>query len=83
MKLEAALKSHTYVKRQHWDSCFCYYEAGTGPYSKEGSGLVDCDYFVFIEDGIKTFSTSIDLYAEDIMADDYIIAPTSDFMSEV
>lgn len=65
-----AIKTNKYVRRPSWDEgdCFCFYKPLTGPYKD----LVDCDYFVFIEDGFISFSTSgPDLYSEDLLAQDY------------
>lgn len=60
--------SHKFVFRPNWlDSGFTYYLANTGPHKD----LVDCDYFVIKEDGEEFFSTSIDLYPEDLLAEDY------------
>lgn len=76
MKIQEAIQTNKYMKRSHWeDSAFCHYLANTGPYKD----LVDCDYFCFYEDGFLTFSTSgPDLYAEDLLADDYEISKVSD-----
>lgn len=68
MTIQDALKLNKYVKRPHWDSSFCHFQGGTGPFKE----LVGCNYIVVIEDGIANFSTSIDLYPEDILATDYI-----------
>jgi len=71
MNLHEAMRTHKYFKRPHWDlSKICWFNAQTGPYSE----LVSCDYFVIYEYGIETFSTSLDLYAEDILANDYILS---------
>lgn len=52
-----------------------YFLPNTGPYKD----LVSCDYFVNYsnineKDMDMDFSTSIDLYHDDITADDYILA---------
>jgi uncharacterized protein YwgA len=72
MNLTEAIKTNQYVKRKDWDNTsFCHYLPNTGPYKS----LVDCDYFCFIEDGFISFSTTgPDLYAEEIMAQDYEMA---------
>lgn len=69
MTLVEALKCGKPFKRKEDDEVIYYYEPGTGPHSD----LVGCDYFVFDFKGIKNFSTSIDLYASDILADDWEI----------
>lgn len=76
MNIQEALKTNHYVKRPHWDyQSFCYYLPNTGPYKD----LVECDYFCFYEDGFLSFSTSMpDLYAQDVLADDFEIAQISE-----
>lgn len=70
MNLVTAMKTYKKVTRPNWGgNYFVYYPAGTGPHKT----LVDCDYFVHTEEGIDSFSTSIDLYAQDLVADDYLI----------
>lgn len=68
MTIQDALNLNKYVKRPHWDSSFCHFQGGTGPFKD----LVGCNYIVFIEDDVADFATSIDLYPEDILATDYI-----------
>jgi hypothetical protein len=70
MTIQEALHLNKYVKRPHWDSSFCHFQEGTGPFKD----LVGCNYIVFIEDDLCQFSTSIDLYPEDIIATDYMDA---------
>jgi hypothetical protein len=68
MNIQEALLTHKKVKRPSWDNYFIYYQAKTGPFKK----LVDCDYFVYYEEGSEPmFSTSIDLYADDLLANDF------------
>lgn len=71
MNLQEAILTNLFVSREKWgNSAFCYFLPNTGPYKD----LVDCDYFVFLEDGEVCFSTSgPDLYGEDFLASDYII----------
>lgn len=64
MTIEEVIKSYKPFRRPHSDEVSQYFEGGTGPY-----GYFGCDYF--IHSGV--FSTSIDLYAEDIFADDWIV----------
>ena len=69
MTLKEAMLTGKFSYRRSWlDSGFTYYQPKTGPHKD----LVDCDYFVIKEDGEEYFSTSIDLYPEDILAEDYI-----------
>lgn len=69
MKLEEALKTGRKIKRNKPDAVeYQWFQPNTGPFKH----LVDCDYFVIYEDGHMTFSTSIDLYASCLFADDYI-----------
>lgn len=67
MTIQEAIKSGKKFKRPKHDEASQYFESGTGPYSND----VGCDYFVFGEGSLAMFSTSIDLYAEDILADDW------------
>lgn len=73
MTIIQAMTNHLNQKitRPSWSGdYFVYYAPKTGPFQD----LVDCDYFVFYEDGLEpNFSTSIDLYPEDLMAQDYQI----------
>lgn len=75
LNLQEALMTHKFVKREGSSSAFCYYKANTGPYKD----LVDCDYFVTLEDGLLNFSTSApDMYAEEILATNYEIFDISE-----
>lgn len=65
MTLIEAIKSLKPFKRPHSEEWSCWYLPWTGPFKD----LVNCSYFT--HDG--EFSTSIDLYAEDIAANDYEI----------
>lgn len=67
MTLIEAMKTNKYFKRPHWTDSICYFEPKTGPQKN----LVDCDYFIVKEDSVEEFSTSLDLYPEDISASDY------------
>lgn len=69
MNLKEAILTYKKVRRPHWDEndSFQYFKAKTGPYKE----LVDCDYLVLQESGVESFSTSIDLYPEDILSEDY------------
>lgn len=74
MKIQEAILTGQYVTRKIWDrdSAFCHHKPKTGPFKD----LVDCDYFTIAEGGLIAFSTSgPDLYAEDLLADDYILSP--------
>ena len=64
MTLIEAMESGKPFRRKEDDEISQWFEAGTGPHKE----LVDCDYFTHGGD----FSTSIDLYYMDIIADDYI-----------
>lgn len=69
MNLKEALLTFKKVSRPHWGDkeYFQYFQTKTGPHKH----LVDCDYFILTESGEEFFSTSIDLYPEDLLADDY------------
>lgn len=69
MTLTQAMQTNLWVKRPQGEA-FCYFKAGTGPFTH----LVHCDYFVLREGSEESFSTSIDLYPEDIFASDYELA---------
>jgi hypothetical protein len=71
MKLAEAMTSMKPFKRKRSSDWSQWYLGGTGPHKD----LVDCDYFV--HGGL--FSTSIDLYAEDILTDDWEVLETIDF----
>lgn len=76
MKLAEAMLSLKPFKRPHSLNHVQYFMPGTGPHKS----LVSCDYFVFHYDGSSEgeFSTSIDLYPEDITADDYVLLEAQD-----
>ena len=63
VRLTEAILSKKPFRRKGQEEYVQWFEAGDGPHRD----LVTCDYFV--SDGV--FMTSIDLYAEDILADDY------------
>jgi len=67
MTLIEAIQSGKSFRRPHQfqEDESQWFEAGTGPYKD----LVACDYFTHGGE----FSTSIDLYYDDIIADDYIV----------
>lgn len=69
MTLKEVLLTHKPFTRPHWeDKSICYYAPGTGPFKT----LVTCDYFVVYESGCEPFfSTSLDLYGDEILAEDY------------
>lgn len=70
MTLIEAIKTKKKFKRQRRLDSYQYFDAGTGPFNS----LVSCDYFVIYEDNESSFfSTSLDLYASDILATDYVI----------
>ncbi len=69
MTIQEALLTYKYFKRPMWDHKVCYFKAKTGPFHD----LVDCDYFVTNEDGEDRFTTSLDVYGEEILATDYIL----------
>lgn len=67
MTLEEALRTNKKVTRNS-DGWIQYFEGKTGPFSY----LVDCSYFVIHEDNVNEyFTTSLDLYPEDIFASDW------------
>lgn len=72
MKLEDALKTGKPIKRTHHSNAVVqYFEPKTGPHSD----LVDCSYFIVCEDDDNEwyFTTSLDLYPEDIFSDEWEI----------
>ena len=69
MTLKEALLSHKKFKRPQWDYWSCYYAPGTGPYKN----LVVCSYFVIYQEPEDMFSTSMDMYGEEVLAEDYIL----------
>lgn len=69
MNILYAINSLKKFKRPHWDYSIQYFIPNSGPYTN----LVDCDYFVGFHEDHESMSTSIDLYASDISADDYFI----------
>ena len=66
MTIQEAVQSNREVTL-NGESSFQYFEAGTGPHKT----LVDCSYFVLKDylDDEPYFSTSIDLYPEDLLSD--------------
>jgi hypothetical protein len=70
MTLQEVLLSGKKFKRSIWDESewIEYFRPGTGP----NKDLVGCDYFV-LGNGEHIFSTSLDLYAADILAEDWEI----------
>ena len=74
MTLIEAMFSLKPFRRPHSLDAAQYFLPSTGPYKD----LVSCDYFVIYyninhKDMDMDFSTSIDLYPDDITADDYIL----------
>lgn len=70
MNIIEAIKTSKKVRRSNDYSGYVqYFTAGTGL----STSLVDCDYFMIEEEGTNEayFSTSLDLYPEDILADDW------------
>ncbi len=69
MTLQEALNTHKEVRRPSRYAGVQLYKAGTGPHKD----LVDCSYFVIREfdETEAYFSTSLDLYPEDIFASDW------------
>lgn len=74
MTLREVLKSGRKFKRPHMeDWSYQYFQPETGPYKD----LVSCDYMVeYMFEGDpksfeKNFSTSLDLYPEDVLAEDW------------
>lgn len=64
MTLQEAIKSGKPFRRSGQDEVCQYFKAGEGPYADKG---LKSDYFLI--DG--EFSTSLDLYQEDILATDW------------
>ena len=64
MTLQEAVSSLKPFKRKDSLEVSQWFAGGTGPFKE----LVDCDYFVHGED----FCTSMDLYASDIFAEDWV-----------
>jgi len=78
MDLKTAIMSHKPFKRRGGENEYSqYFKAGTGP----KSDVVDSEYFLHgftefngnLEYCFGLFSTSIDLYVEDIVANDWEI----------
>lgn len=72
MTLSEAMFSLRPFRRPHSLDAIQYFLPSTGPYKD----LVSCDYFVVYYNNKHEdmeFSTSIDLYPEDIIANDYIL----------
>lgn len=70
LTLKEAIFSYKPFRRKDGDNYSQYFKSGTGPYKK----LVDCDYFSldFKNKAKKgSFSTSIDIYATDLLVNDY------------
>lgn len=67
MTLSEAIKTNKKVKRKSKDWAVQWFLPNTGPYND----IVSCDYFVAYEFGEETFITSLDLYADDILDDDW------------
>lgn len=72
MTIQEALQTHQPIRRPDWDNFVCYFRPKTGPFKD----LVDCDYFVYYEEGLETFfTTSLDLYGDALLATDWEIVP--------
>lgn len=70
MTIQEAINSLKPFSRPNWEgNRIQYFLPKTGPHQE----LVDCNYFVITEDGQSYFSTSIDLYPEDLLASDYFL----------
>lgn len=73
MNLQEAILTNRFISLplKGWEGkAFCYFLPKTGPCKD----FVDCDYFLFIEDEMVSFSTSgPDLYADEILSKDFII----------
>lgn len=71
MTLQEALGTNKKVARKGSDLWVQYFNPGTGPHKT----LVGCSYFVTWDADLKEliFTTSIDLYPEEIFADDWEI----------
>lgn len=70
MNLKQAMLTHKRVTRASTQgSDFQYFKPATGPHKN----LVSCDYFVIYDIDDEYFSTSLDLYPEDILAYDWEI----------
>ena len=69
MTLQEALATYKKVNRKNNSGWYQYFPAKMGPHKD----LVDCSYFVIDEeDGYDPFfSTSMDLYPEDIFSNDW------------
>lgn len=70
MNLLEALKTNKKIRRSskvhgYWQ----LHPAGTGPFSD----MVNCSYFTYMEedDNDEYYTTSIDLYPEDLLAEDW------------
>lgn len=71
MLLNEAIETLKKFKRPHWptNNYYQYFLSKTGPHAN----LVGCSYFIVTEGGFSEFSTSLGLYAEEILANDWII----------
>ena len=69
MKLEEALKTNKKIIRKSDPngSVIQWCKKDTDKYK----GLVACSYFILNEDGKEFFSTSVDLYPNELFADDW------------
>mgnify|MGYP007088035294 CR=1 FL=1 len=70
MNFLEALQTHKYVRSAQWTEgkAFCWHPAKTGPYRD----LVDCDYFTVYDGSFISFhTTGPDLYAHELLAQDY------------
>lgn len=71
MTLQEAMLTNCFFKRPTWvDKKICWYKAGTGPFRY----TVTCDYFAIDEDSSLDLNTSLDLYADEIFANDFEVA---------
>lgn len=71
MTLTEALHTLKKFKRTNWPDgdYYQYFLSKTGPHAN----LVGCSYFVVTQNGFSEFTASLGLYAEDILADDWVL----------
>lgn len=75
MTLIDAINSLKQFKRPTWSYSIKYFKEQTGPFVY----LIDCDYFVVYNEIREPYLiTSLDLYPEDILSNEYVVADSFD-----
>lgn len=76
MTIQEAIKTGKafYLATAPFYKYYQYFKSGSGPYKI----LVDCDYFVVNEDGGDPYmTTSIDLYPEEVLSEEWAVLEAS------